>query len=96
MIAPGEKNVGTMRAYLAAHGQDGVAHDQRAGAHALVATGGELVFGGDVAGKFGPYDAEHGRGALGDGPRRARDGLSHDVRRRTGGSTSRSARAART
>jgi alcohol dehydrogenase (cytochrome c) len=35
-------------------------HEQRAGVMSLVTTGGGLVFGGDVAGRFKAYDAESG------------------------------------
>ena len=36
-------------------------HDQRAGVTGLLATGGDLVFGGDVGGKFRALDAETGK-----------------------------------
>ncbi len=60
MIAPGEKDVGTLRAISAATGKAAWHYDQRAAMTALVATGGGLVFGGDVAGHFRAYDAETG------------------------------------
>jgi alcohol dehydrogenase (cytochrome c) len=61
MIAPGEKDVGTLRAISAATGKTAWRYDQRAAMTALVATGGGLVFGGDVAGHFKAYDAETGK-----------------------------------
>jgi len=62
MIAPdaGGK-VGTVRALAAETGRAVWQFDTRAGVTALVATGGDLVFGGDVAGHFRAFDATTGK-----------------------------------
>jgi alcohol dehydrogenase (cytochrome c) len=62
MIAPdaGGK-VGTVRALAAETGKAVWQFDTRAGVTALVATGGDLVFGGDVAGHFRAFDATTGK-----------------------------------
>jgi PQQ-dependent dehydrogenase (methanol/ethanol family) len=61
MIAPGTNDVGTVQAFAVDSGKTVWTHDQRAGVTALVATGGDLIFGGDVAGKFRALDAETGK-----------------------------------
>jgi alcohol dehydrogenase (cytochrome c) len=60
VITPGAEGVGTLRAIAVESGATKWRHDERAGLTSLVATGGDLVFGGDVAGKFRAYDAETG------------------------------------
>jgi alcohol dehydrogenase (cytochrome c) len=59
-LAPGETNVGTVRAISVKTGATAWKYDQRAGVMALVATGGGLVFGGDVVGGFRALDAKTG------------------------------------
>ncbi|HEY8520034.1 MAG TPA: PQQ-binding-like beta-propeller repeat protein [Gammaproteobacteria bacterium] len=59
-IAPGTDNVGAVWAISAATGEVLWKHEQRAGVMSLVATGGGLVFGGDVAGRFKAFDARTG------------------------------------
>jgi alcohol dehydrogenase (cytochrome c) len=61
MITPGTDDVGTIRAISARTGEQIWRHDQRAGVTALLATAGDLVFGGDVQGKFRAFDAATGR-----------------------------------
>jgi alcohol dehydrogenase (cytochrome c) len=60
-ITDGEKTVGVVQAISAETGQTIWKHDQRAGALALVATGGGLVFGGDAAGFFRAFDDKTGK-----------------------------------
>jgi PQQ-dependent dehydrogenase (methanol/ethanol family) len=60
VMAPGTDRVGSIWAISAATGRNIWRHDQRAGVMALVATGGGLVFGGDVAGAFKAYDDRTG------------------------------------
>lgn len=60
VITPGTENLGTIRAIDVATGKDGWRYDQRAGVLALLATGGDLLFGGDVAGTFRAFDIESG------------------------------------
>jgi alcohol dehydrogenase (cytochrome c) len=60
IIAPGTDKVGTIWAVSAETGATLWHHEQRAGVMSLVATGGGLVFGGDVAGSFKAYDASTG------------------------------------
>ena len=60
VITPGEDGVGTIRTISPSTGKAGWRHDQRAGVGALLATGGDLVFGGDVAGRFRAFDARTG------------------------------------
>ena len=59
-IAPGTDQVGTVRAISAETGATVWKHDQRAATTSLVATGGGLVFGGDVNGRFKAFDHETG------------------------------------
>ncbi len=62
MITPdADGKVGTVRAFSAETGKAGWRFDTRAGVMALVATGGDLVFGGDVAGNFRAFDATTGK-----------------------------------
>jgi alcohol dehydrogenase (cytochrome c) len=60
-LAPGETNVGTVRAISVKTGATAWKYDQRAGVMAVVATGGGLVFGGDVVGGFRALDAKTGK-----------------------------------
>jgi alcohol dehydrogenase (cytochrome c) len=59
-IAEGTDQVGSVWALSAETGKTLWKHEQRAGVMAMVATGGGLVFGGDVAGRFKAYDDETG------------------------------------
>ncbi len=62
MITPdADGKVGTVRALSAETGKAVWRFDTRAGVMALVATGGDLVFGGDVAGHFRAFDATTGK-----------------------------------
>jgi alcohol dehydrogenase (cytochrome c) len=57
MVTPGAgDNVGTVFAISVETGATEWQHDQRAGVLSVVATGGGLVFGGDVAGMFRAFD----------------------------------------
>jgi len=57
IVTPGANgNVGTVFAISVESGATEWQHDQRAGVLSLVATGGGLVFGGDVAGMFRAFD----------------------------------------
>ena len=53
--------VGTLRSISVATGKEGWRYDQRAALMALLATGGDLVFGGDVAGMLRAFDATTGK-----------------------------------
>ena len=59
-IAPGTDHVGTVRAISAETGATVWTYTQRAATMSLVATGGGLVFGGDVNGRFRAFDHETG------------------------------------
>ena len=59
-LAPGTDQVGTVRAISAETGQTAWVHEQRAATMSLVATGGGLIFGGDVNGRFRALDQETG------------------------------------
>ena len=59
-IAPGTDQVGTVRAISAETGQTPWLHEQRSATMSLMATGGGLVFGGDVNGRFKAFDQETG------------------------------------
>jgi alcohol dehydrogenase (cytochrome c) len=61
VIAPGAAGVGTIQAISASTGKLDWRYDQRAGVTALVATAGDLIFGGDVAGGFRALDARTGK-----------------------------------
>jgi len=60
VIAPGKDDVGAIYAISAETGETRWLHEQRAGVLSLVATGGGLVFGGDVAGMFRAFGDETG------------------------------------
>jgi alcohol dehydrogenase (cytochrome c) len=53
-------NAGTLRSFSVETGKESWRYDQRAALMALLATGGDLVFGGDVAGMLRAFDAETG------------------------------------
>ena len=59
-IAPGTDQAGTVQAISAETGEITWTYEQRAGTMSLVATGGGLVFGGDVNGRFRALDHETG------------------------------------
>ena len=59
-IAPGTDQVGTVRGISAETGQTTWLHEQRSATMSLMATGGGLVFGGDVNGRFKAFDQETG------------------------------------
>ena len=59
-LTPGTEFAGTVRAISAETGRTAWLHEQRAGTMSLVATGGGLVFGGDVNGRFRAFDDETG------------------------------------
>ena len=59
-LAPGTDQLGTVRAISAETGRTTWLHEQRAATMSLVATGGGLVFGGDVNGRFRALDQETG------------------------------------
>jgi len=60
IISPGTDQVGAVWAVSAETGKAAWKHEQRAGVMSMVATGGGLVFGGDVAGSFRAFDDETG------------------------------------
>jgi len=60
-LAPGASKVGAVWAISAETGRTVWKQEQRAGAMSLVATGGGLVFGGDVNGRFKAYDDKTGK-----------------------------------
>ena len=59
-IAPGTDQVGTVQAISAETGATRWIHEQRSATMSLVATGGGLVFGGDVNGRFRAFNQETG------------------------------------
>ena len=59
-IAPGTDLVGSVQAISAETGQVAWSYQQRAATMALAATGGGLVFGGDVNGRFRAFDDQTG------------------------------------
>ena len=59
-ISPGTDQVGTIHAISAETGETTWLHEQRAATMSLVTTGGGLVFGGDVNGRFKALDQETG------------------------------------
>ena len=59
-IAPGTDQVGSVQAISAETGQVVWNYQQRAATMALAATGGGLIFGGDVNGRFRAFDHESG------------------------------------
>lgn len=59
-LAPGTDQLGTVRAISAETGRTEWVHEQRAATMSLVTTGGGLVFGGDVNGRFRAFDQRTG------------------------------------
>ena len=59
-FAPGFDQLGTVQAISAETGATEWIHSQRTATMSLVATGGGLVFGGDVNGRFRAFDDETG------------------------------------
>ena len=59
-LAPGTDQLGAVHAISAETGRTLWIHEQRAATMSLVATGGGLVFGGDVNGRFRALDQETG------------------------------------
>jgi alcohol dehydrogenase (cytochrome c) len=59
-LAPGTENAGSVWAVSVETGETLWKHEQRAGHMSLLATGGGLIFGGDVAGSFKAYDEHSG------------------------------------
>jgi PQQ-dependent dehydrogenase (methanol/ethanol family) len=59
-ITPGEDNVGTIEAISVETGRTAWKIEQRAGTMSLLSTGGDLLFGGDVNGRFRAYDQNTG------------------------------------
>ena len=59
-ISPGTDQVGTVQAISVETGETAWRYEQRAATTSLVATGGGLVFGGDVNGRFRALDHETG------------------------------------
>ena len=59
-VAPGTDNVGTVRAISVETGETTWLFEQRAATMSLVATGGGLLFGGDVNGRFRAFDQVNG------------------------------------
>ena len=59
-LTPGVDQLGTVQAISAETGATEWLHEQRAATMSLVATGGGLVFGGDVNGRFRAFDDETG------------------------------------
>ena len=59
-LAPGVEQLGTVQAISAETGETAWLHEQRAATMSLMATGGGLVFGGDVNGRFRAHDHESG------------------------------------
>ena len=59
-ITPGEDRLGTVYAVSAESGRTVWLHEQRAATMSVMATGGGLVFGGDVNGRFRALDQETG------------------------------------
>jgi alcohol dehydrogenase (cytochrome c) len=60
VITPGAENVGRIDAVSASTGKTEWRIEQRAGTLSLMATGGGLIFGGDVNGRFQAYDQTTG------------------------------------
>ena len=59
-LAPGTDQLGTVRAISAETGETTWTYEQRAATMSLAVTGGGLVFGGDVNGRFRALDDETG------------------------------------
>jgi len=60
VITPGTDKVGTIQAFSVETGEMAWRYDQRTGVTALVATAGDVLFGGDVGGKFRALDVHTG------------------------------------
>jgi PQQ-dependent dehydrogenase (methanol/ethanol family) len=60
LITPGTDNVGTIEAISVETGKTEWKFEQRAGTLSLMSTGGGLLFGGDVNGRFRAYDQRNG------------------------------------
>ena len=60
-ITPGEENVGTIQAINVETGALEWKFEQPAGTLSLISTGGGLLFGGDVNGRFRAYDQSNGQ-----------------------------------
>jgi len=61
ILAPGEENVGTLQAINVETGDLEWKFEQPAGMLSLISTGGGLLFGGDVNGRFRAYDQNDGK-----------------------------------
>ena len=59
-LTPGTEDLGTIYAISAETGETHWVHEQRAATMSLVTTGGGLIFGGDVNGRFYAFDQENG------------------------------------
>jgi PQQ-dependent dehydrogenase (methanol/ethanol family) len=60
ILAPGTDQLGTVRAIAVDTGETAWLYEQRAATMSLVATGGELLFGGDTNGRFRAFDQRTG------------------------------------
>ncbi|MEO6378136.1 MAG: PQQ-binding-like beta-propeller repeat protein, partial [Caulobacteraceae bacterium] len=60
-LAQGKTDIGVVQAISAETGRTGWKYEQRAGVLSLVATGGGLIFGGDLAGRFRAFDDRTGK-----------------------------------
>jgi PQQ-dependent dehydrogenase (methanol/ethanol family) len=60
-IAPGTQNLGSIHAISASTGKTEWKYEQRAALLSLLTTGGELLFGGDAAGRFRAFDQRTGK-----------------------------------
>lgn len=60
-ITPGKRNVGVIEGISAETGKRLWKIEQRAATTSLLSTGGGLLFGGDVAGRFRAYDLRNGK-----------------------------------
>jgi alcohol dehydrogenase (cytochrome c) len=60
MLTPGTENAGTIRALEVATGRQLWRHEQRAAVTALLATGGDVLFAGDVSGRLLAFDIGSG------------------------------------
>ena len=79
-ITPGEDQLGTIYAVSAETGRTAWLHEQRAATMSVMATGGGLVFGGDVNGRFRALDQETGAVLWENQPRLAGRRLSDRLR----------------
>ncbi len=60
IATPGKNHIGAVWAVSAETGEALWVYEQRAGVMSMVATGGGLIFGGDVAGEFRAFDENSG------------------------------------